>query len=158
VLRVAACVACAALLAATGCGGERDDAPPVPDRSATGQQLQEALDSVGRAFDDGDPAAVCDAIGPAARRQVILIGHGSSKSCAMGIREWLLEPIGKGRSGIDDADKPTVTAVERRQTGVVVGVIAVEGRLVRVPFVEEGETWKVNSAFGLTPKASQIID
>jgi hypothetical protein len=142
-------VASACLLFVGGCGGGSENEQ---------DQLQSALDDVGQALDERDPKAVCDGLGAMARRQVILVGHSSSPSCAFGIRTFFLKSLTKSRRAASEQDRPQVTAVEHRQNGITVGVVEVEGRSVRVPFVKEGEEWKVNSVFGLTPKASQIND
>jgi hypothetical protein len=148
-MRPVACAAVALACTVAGCGGSDEG-----ERA----QLQAALDGVGQAFDDRDPKAVCDGLGAVARRQVILVGHGSSRSCAFAVRTWFLKPLYKGRRAMRPDDKPTIEAVEHRQSGITVGITSVEGRLVRVPFVKEGGEWKVNTFYGLTPKASVIID
>lgn len=148
-MRLVMCAAIALACAAAGCGG---------DGESERDQLQAALDDVGQALDDRDPKAVCDGLGPVARRQVILVGHGSSRSCAIAVRTWFLKPLHKGRSAMTADDEPAIESVEHRQSGITVGVTSVEGRSVRVPFIKEGGEWKVNTFFGLTPKASVIID
>lgn len=133
------------------CGEESTgdgDAPSWP-------AIEASLESTGRALDRGDLKAVCDQLGPRAQEQVRRVGHDVAKNCAVGLR-MLAPAIRRGRKRAATEDRPAIQSVE--PVGRVLVTVKVEGRTVRIPFVQDGRKWRMDSFYGFSPRPSRRFD
>jgi hypothetical protein len=124
--------------ALTGCGDQDDQ-----------DKVESAFASVNSAVDERDAAGVCAGLGPRARRQLGALGHDPIP-CAQGAR-MILKWIAKSQGSGSDGD-PRLEGVKLVTTAVA--TVDVDGRSVDVPFVKEGDRWKLDSFYGLAPKPS----
>jgi hypothetical protein len=132
-----------ALALAGGACGEQDD----PER------IGATYDDLRAAVAERDAGAVCDLLGPRARRQVRGIGHLLQFDCAPAV-EPLLQTLTADGGSPAIAREGEVVDVEMRIGAVV--EIAVDGERLRVPFVVEDGEWKLDSFYGRSPRPGDI--
>lgn len=129
-----------AAVVAAGCGS-----------GSGSDQVREAFNQVRTAVGAGDAASVCSLLGPRAREQIGEIGHGST-DCTTAMRPVLETLTRRGSSAIASS---AIADVEIKTTAVA--QVEVDGRTIRVPFVKDGDSWRVDSFFGLRPERSVAI-
>jgi hypothetical protein len=140
--RRAALAGLAIMAALASCGGDDES-----DRDA----IDAAFGTVQEALVAKDLRGVCAALGARGREQLSSIAHGDP-TCAEGLQA-LLEGFPQGGRARSVANGARMGSVELR----AIATVDVDGRSVKVPFVKEGDGWKLDSFYGLSPTPSVAI-
>lgn len=136
--------AIAMAIGAAGCGDGDDQRT----------RIANVYDDLAAAVKAGDARAVCGHLGPRANKQVRSAGHLVLQDCAAGLRPMLGE-LKRARDADGSIASPDLSKADVRLTAVA--TLSVEGRRIEVPFVEDGDEWKLDSFYGLSPRRAVAI-
>lgn len=111
------------------------------------QALRGAFAEVRAAVDRGDPAALCEALGDAAQRQLGSIGHEHPTTCHRDALPFLRSLT---RAGVSRGFRPHLLSADVDGDRALATVAVAPGSRVELPFERADGDWRLASVFAIT--------